>query len=111
MARHHAAFLDALRIERCAVVGHSYGGLVASLLYFDRPALVEKLAIVCSASTFLPPQDQRKALERSFSQLGPAGDSAELGEFGKRKRRAAFDPASIPEEVIYATFIANARPG
>lgn len=111
MVKHLFGFLDALGIERCCVVGHSYGGLLASLMYFAQPQRVEKLVLVSSASTFLPPEDQRRALDRSYSQLGPAGESSSLEEFRARKRRAAVDPASIPEELIYATFIANARPG
>lgn len=111
MVRHLARFAEVLGIEGYSVVGHSYGGLLAALLYFHRPERMRKLVVACSASTFLPPDEQRKALERSFSQLGPAGESAELEEFCARKRRAAFDPASIPEALLYATFIANARPG
>jgi pimeloyl-ACP methyl ester carboxylesterase len=111
MVRHLVAFVDALGLQRFDVVGHSYGGLLGALITLKHPARVRRLVLVSSASTFLPPADMRKALERSLSQLGPAVESSELEEFRKRKRRAAFDPASIPEELVYASFIANARPG
>ena len=111
MVRHLLRFMEALRIDRFSVVGHSYGGLLASLMFFAQPARMQKLVVVSSASTFLPPDDQRRALTRSFSQLGPKDESSTLDEFRQRKQRAAFKPESIPDELVYATFIANSRPG
>src|SRR5580658_1795482 len=37
MARHPMAFLEALRIERCDVLGYSLGGMVALQMVQDRP--------------------------------------------------------------------------
>ncbi len=44
-----AGFMDALGIERAAIVGHSAGGLVAARLAVDYPERVEKLALVSAA--------------------------------------------------------------
>lgn len=39
-------FVDALGIERCAVVGNSHGGALALQLALNRPALVERLVLM-----------------------------------------------------------------
>ncbi|MFD8819518.1 alpha/beta fold hydrolase [Streptomyces sp. NPDC059627] len=44
------ALLDHLRIERCVLVGHSMGGMIAQLVTLDRPARVERLVLVDSIS-------------------------------------------------------------
>ena len=44
-----AAFLDALGVERAAIVGNSYGGLVALRLALSDPARVSALGLVSSA--------------------------------------------------------------
>src|SRR5215210_2718927 len=48
-ARFVAAFLDALEVERAAVVGNSLGGLVALRLALSEPARVSTLCLVDSA--------------------------------------------------------------
>jgi pimeloyl-ACP methyl ester carboxylesterase len=45
MAADTAALLDALNIERAAVLGHSLGGYIAQLLVVNRPELVNKLIL------------------------------------------------------------------
>src|SRR4051794_40316595 len=45
-ARIVAALLDALRVERCIVVGHSMGGLVALELAATHPRRVSRLALL-----------------------------------------------------------------
>src|SRR5919107_2344858 len=44
-----AAFLDALEVERAAVVGNSLGGLIASRLALSEPAPTSALALIDSA--------------------------------------------------------------
>ena len=45
MTRHLEGFMDAVGIERCAVLGSSLGGLLAPLLYAARPESVTALII------------------------------------------------------------------
>ena len=45
MARHLARFMDAVGIEKGAAVGSSLGGVLAPLLYFERPQQVTRLVI------------------------------------------------------------------
>jgi pimeloyl-ACP methyl ester carboxylesterase len=46
MARHAAAFIDALGIKRLDALGFSMGGLIAQQFTIDRPDLVRKLILV-----------------------------------------------------------------
>src|SRR5258708_5740266 len=46
MARHAAAFIDALGIKKIDALGFSMGGLIAQQLTLDRPNLVRKLILV-----------------------------------------------------------------
>lgn len=50
--RHHvSAFIEALGIARCALVGHSEGGFIAALLAVENPGLVDKVVVVSSGAT------------------------------------------------------------
>src|SRR5258707_10082873 len=49
MARHAMAFLDALGIERCDVLGYSLGGMVALQMVQDRPSIFRKMMLVGTA--------------------------------------------------------------
>ncbi len=46
MARHPTAFLEALGIERCDVLGYSLGGMVALQMVQDRPAIFRRMILV-----------------------------------------------------------------
>jgi len=50
MARDVLGFLDALGIERCDLLGHSMGGVVAQLLTLDHPARVASLVLMDTGS-------------------------------------------------------------
>jgi len=45
MAQHALAFLDALQIPRCDVLGFSLGGAVAQQMVLDRPAVFRKIIL------------------------------------------------------------------
>jgi pimeloyl-ACP methyl ester carboxylesterase len=50
--RHHvSAFLEALGVTRCSLVGHSEGGFIAAMLALENPHLVEKVVVVSSGAT------------------------------------------------------------
>jgi pimeloyl-ACP methyl ester carboxylesterase len=50
MARHAAAFIDALELEQIDLLGFSLGGLVAQQLTLDRPKLVRRLVLLGTGS-------------------------------------------------------------
>ncbi|MGI3903957.1 MAG: alpha/beta fold hydrolase [Janthinobacterium lividum] len=65
LAHQHLALLDALRIERCAVVGLSVGGMWGAELALMAPERVERLALMAT-SLAAEPDDSR---DRYFALL------------------------------------------
>ncbi|WP_240475348.1 alpha/beta fold hydrolase [Vulgatibacter incomptus] len=49
MAAHALAFLDALGVESCDVLGFSLGGMVAQQMALDRPAALRRMVLVGTA--------------------------------------------------------------
>jgi pimeloyl-ACP methyl ester carboxylesterase len=49
MARHPMAFLEALGIERCDVLGYSLGGMVALQMAQDQPSIFRRMILVGTA--------------------------------------------------------------
>lgn len=49
MAVHAQAFLDALKIARCDVVGYSLGGMVAQQMVLDRPPIFRRMILAGTA--------------------------------------------------------------
>ena len=50
--RHHvSAFIEALGITQCALVGHSEGGFIAAMLALEKPELVTTVVVVSSGAT------------------------------------------------------------
>lgn len=49
MAQHALAFLDALRLPRCDVLGYSLGGMVAQQVAQDRPTIFRRIVLVGTA--------------------------------------------------------------
>jgi pimeloyl-ACP methyl ester carboxylesterase len=49
MAQHVTAFLDALRLERCDVLGFSLGGMIAQQIALDRPSSFRRMILVGTA--------------------------------------------------------------
>ena len=58
LARHHLALLDALKIERCAVVGLSVGGMWGAELALMAPDRVQRLVLMAT-SLAAEPEDSR----------------------------------------------------
>lgn len=67
MAEDARLLLDALKIERVAVAGHSMGSMVAIALAADRPAIVDRLVLI--GSTALPPVRRGDWLWTNVSEL------------------------------------------
>ena len=49
MTGHALAFLDALGVARCDVLGYSLGGMVAQRMAQDRPSIIRKMILVATA--------------------------------------------------------------
>ena len=70
------AILDEVGVERAAVVGASFGGLVAQELARRFPHRVERLLLVCPASALLEPDDELRAFWSHEEELLERGDLA-----------------------------------
>lgn len=71
MADFAAAFLDALRIARAVVVGHSMGGAVALTLALQAPLRVSALLLVSTAARLRVSPAIFAAIDSGFDQLAP----------------------------------------
>ena len=74
MTRHLEGFMDAVGIERCAVLGSSLGGLLAPLLYAARPESITALIIdglhtPVSDSGMLPPETIRATMANGTTAM------------------------------------------
>jgi pimeloyl-ACP methyl ester carboxylesterase len=49
MAQHAFAFLDALKLARCDVLGYSLGGMIAQQMALDRPTVFRRMVLVGTA--------------------------------------------------------------
>src|SRR5580700_5644436 len=49
MAKHVFAFLDALQLSRCDVLGYSLGGMIAQQMALDRPTIYRRMILVGTA--------------------------------------------------------------
>ena len=49
MAQHALAFLDALQLTRCDVLGYSLGGMIAQQMALDRPTIYRRMILVGTA--------------------------------------------------------------
>lgn len=104
-----AGLVDAVGWDRCAVVGVSFGGMVAMHLAVRHPALVERLVLCCASSggaggssyplhtlADLPPDERAaRGLEISDTRLDAAWREAHPKEFDQMSKvyasRAAVD--------------------
>jgi proline iminopeptidase len=99
--REHVADLDAVRaasgLERLVLCGYSWGGLLALLYYCERPARVERLALISPAG---PTAAYRRQFEAEFTRRMAAPEiqaaREELRTSGMRER----DPAAYQKRAF-----------
>lgn len=98
-------FLDAMRVERAAVVGHSMGSLVAQALAAEHPERVTRIALI--GSTALAPVTRGNWMWTQIMALRqPIASNAEfLRAWGPQGSPTPVDPAIVPyyEPEIAAT--------
>jgi 2-hydroxy-6-oxonona-2,4-dienedioate hydrolase len=108
---HLEALADALGLGEYAVIGSSYGGLLAVLLHLRNPARVTRLVIVGSGSALHPPVEQRATLEAARTNATRALESGTLEATRARMASLVFDAASTPTDTLLLQLVANAQPG
>jgi len=105
------SMLDVLGIEKCVVVGSSYGGLIATLLALNYPHRVKKLVIVGSGSATHVPDRQPEVLAAAKANAMNALRDGTLAGCIKRAQNTVFDPTKVPTDSLYMLLNANALPG
>lgn len=102
-----AAGLDALGIDRCILVGHSIGGMIAQTFIARRPERVTHLVLSATSAAFGNPDG---AFQRDFvrTRLGPLDAGRTMAELA-----AAFVPGLVgsraPAEALRAATATMAR--
>lgn len=100
MVRHIERLADALRLDRYSLVGSSYGGLIAALMWFARPDQVANLVIVGSGSAFHPAGEQRETLRAAFANAERALGDPTLQSCRERLTAICYSSASVPDEIL-----------
>lgn len=111
MLRHLEDFLGHLGIGRFAVVGSSFGGLLATLLYFHMPQRVERLVIVSSGSSSQPPEALAVTYRNAYDNGRRVFLDPTVEVCRDRLGRIFADRGAIPEPMLLAQLTAYAWPG
>jgi pimeloyl-ACP methyl ester carboxylesterase len=110
MLDHLEALLDHYGIGDVAVVGSSFGGLLAALLYFRRPERVRKLILISSGTCFNSDEELARTLRESYANGRTAIAQPTIETCRQRMRNVVFDPASVPEALILMQLTLYALP-
>lgn len=97
------AFLDALGISRCHVIGNSFGGSMALALAIAHPERVDKLVLMGSVGVPF-------AITQGLDDVW--GFEPSEAEMGRLMREVfAYDPSLVTDELITSRYAAATRPG
>ena len=100
MARHLVKFMDLVGIKRCAVAGSSLGGVLAPLMYFERPDQITHLILdgihtpVTDAGTLGP-----ETVRASMANGSKAMSNVSWQSCIDRMANICFDPAKSPQDI------------
>lgn len=97
------ALLDALRIERATLIGHSMGGAIAERLAAAHPERVERLVLVAAVNAGAAPQRRRGALAGPMFALAGLAQRSPRAMYALGRRalpRMIHDPAFATEDVV-----------
>jgi len=111
VVKHLGKLIDRLGWDEFFVGGNSYGGLLSSLLYFDRPQQVKKVVVMGSASTFHPPEEIATTLKGSFTNAIKAMEDPTWEKAVTRLSNITYHKeATIPTEVLFNQLTVYAMP-
>ena len=111
MVEHVLGLLDRLGVDRFSVCGHSYGATIAVLLYFARPAKVERLILNGSHRIFQNPDDTVLGFDQSFANAIAAIRDPSLATCRQRLDNIWVNDAERPAEMLLLQLTSYARPG
>ncbi|MDB5798736.1 MAG: alpha/beta fold hydrolase [Paucimonas sp.] len=102
---------DHLEWSECAVVGSSYGGLIAALFALEYPGLVKRLVIVGSGSALHPPVKQKEVLQAVRKNAMGAIHAGTLDACRDRMAATTWNGRNVSEAMLPGLLTANALPG
>lgn len=100
--KHLTGFLDALGIERCSIVGNSFGGALALHLATRSPSRVDRLVLMGSAGV---PFDLTPGLEAAW------GYEPSLDNMRALLNLFAYSDGLVNEDLVENRYQASVRPG
>ncbi|MEZ5737115.1 MAG: alpha/beta hydrolase [Novosphingobium sp.] len=98
--QHLRAVIEALDLNGVALVGHSFGGLVASLLYLKYPELIEVLGLISSSSAFHPPAAFGTAVGNAYENQIASLTDPSLERLRARNVGSNFKKEDTFEEIL-----------
>jgi pimeloyl-ACP methyl ester carboxylesterase len=111
MVEHLIALIDRLELEELAVIGSSFGALIALLLYLKQPKRVRRIMLLGSSSALLPPETLAKTYVKSYENGRAALSDPTYESVRKRMGNIVFDVAALPPELMLMQLTTMALPG
>lgn len=108
---HLRKLVDKLEFKKFCPMGTSYGGLIASLLYFEMPERVNKMVLQGSGSAFNEEEALVATLANVKKNFGPLMDAPTIDGLRASVAKSIYEPKTIPEEMLHVMATAYARPG
>ena len=95
------AVLDALDLNQVALVGHSFGGLVAACAAAKYPERIERLVLTaCSSGHATYDEEKRKAILRMRSDAFAGGDATAYARSRVKNLLSPAAPGDVVEEAV-----------
>ena len=107
---HLRTLLADMGIDAFAVLGSSYGGLVAALLAEAEAARVFGLVVVGSGSTFSENKPQQSTLSGTRDNVADGMRDPSIANCRQRIANICFSPESVPEEILLSRATSLASP-
>ena len=104
-AEHALELASALGCSRCAVVGHSMGGIVAARMAANHPERVTRLVLSCTHPGYGEPP--RSPLMARFTRRIQEYESLGPADYGRLRARKMLPPNAAPEVLELAAGIAS----
>jgi 2-hydroxy-6-oxonona-2,4-dienedioate hydrolase len=111
MLDHLMQLADHLGLDEFAVLGSSFGGLLAIHLHLRSPGRVKRLIVVSSGSTIQPAEELVATYARAYRNGRPAIMDPSYAACHLRLANIVFDEAKIPRELVLLHLTAAALPG
>ena len=108
---HLEAFAELQHLETYAVCGNSLGAHLAVLLHLRSPERVTRLVLVNSASTFAAPEALAATVRNTVTAVAHEGDGPTWESCRAGLAHYFPDPGSVPDELVQARLLDQARDG